>query len=146
MPTPKVNPAKDLGFLVADSYRLMRRVFDQRRGDGSLPLAQTRALLFVSRHEGVCQRDLAERLDLQPMTLARSLDQLVAAGLVERRTDPADRRAFRIFLCPPAKPVLARIRRDIDAIAREALAGFSADEAALLNDLLVRLRDQLGKL
>ena len=96
-----------LGFLLADASRLYRRAFQRRLEGSSITLAQARALVHVARHEGVRQVDLADLLELQPMTLARLIDQLAAAGLVERRADPADRRAYRVFLRPAAAAQLA---------------------------------------
>jgi MarR family transcriptional regulator, transcriptional regulator for hemolysin len=98
------------GFLLHDVARLMRRNFTRRSGSVGLTLAQCRALMHLSRNEGVRQVDLAETLECQPITLARLLDQLAEAGYVERRPDPDDRRAFRLALTPAAKPALARIR------------------------------------
>ena len=84
-----------LGFLLADVSRLMRREFAQRMGGrlSSLTFAQARALVHLSRSEGLRQIELANLLEVQPITLARLIDQLDARGLVERRADPDDRRA-----------------------------------------------------
>ena len=81
-----------LGFLLADVYRFMRRAFAEKlAGDSALTMAQARALLFVSRREGLRQVELADLLEVKPITLARLIDQLVHHGLVERRPDPSDR-------------------------------------------------------
>ena len=104
------HPAASPGFLLHDVARLLRRNFTRRIAALGLTQAQCRALLHLSRNEGVRQVDLAETLEIQPITLARLLDQLAEAGYVERRACPDDRRAFRLTLTPAAKPVLARIR------------------------------------
>ena len=103
---PDLSPA----FLLHDVARLLRRNFTRRITALGLTQAQCRALLFLSRNEGVRQVDLAETLEIQPITLARMLDQLAEAGYVERKADPDDRRAFRLVLTPAAKPALSRIR------------------------------------
>src|SRR5450631_3665986 len=100
---------ESLGFLLADVSRLMRRAFERRLDGSSLTLAQARALIYVSRHEGVRQVDFAELLEVQPITLGRLIDQLAETGLVERRPDSADRRAYQIFLTPAAASHLAAI-------------------------------------
>ena len=70
-----MKPQQDsLGFLLADVSRLMRRAFQQRSVNSALSLAQARALVYVSRHEGIRQVELAELLDIQPITLARLID------------------------------------------------------------------------
>lgn len=133
-----------LGFLVADVARLMRRAFQARLDDSLLSFAQARALVYLARAEGQRQVDLAEQLEIQPITLARLLDQLAEAGLVERRPDPADRRAYRLYLTPAAGPRLAQIRRIGAAVRAEALGGLSAHEASQAVDALRRVRDRLS--
>lgn len=133
-----------MGFLVADVARLMRRAFQSRLEGTTLTYAQARALAWLARREGLRQVDLAEQLEIQPITLARLVDQLALAGLVERRPDPDDRRAYRLFLTPAAAPRLAEVRAIAQAIAAEALAGLDAREAAGALDALRRIRDTLG--
>ncbi len=133
-----------VGFLVADVARLMRRAFQSRLEGTALTYAQARALAWLARREGLRQVDLAEQLEIQPITLARLVDQLALAGLVERRPDPDDRRAYRLFLTPAAAPRLAEVRAIAQAIAAEALAGLDARQAAATLDALRRIRDTLA--
>jgi len=133
-----------LGFLVADVARLMRRAAQARLGDDPLTYAQARALVHLSRREGARQVDLAEQLEVQPITLARLVDQLAEAGLVERRADPVDRRVHRLYLTPAAAPRLAVIRQVMASVRAQALAGMDADETARLLAGLERIRTNLG--
>ncbi|MFM9882080.1 MAG: MarR family winged helix-turn-helix transcriptional regulator [Burkholderiales bacterium] len=133
-----------LGFLLADVSRLMRRAFQQRLEGSTLTLAQARALVYVSRNEGVRQVDLADLLEVQPITLARLIDQLAEAGLVERRPDPVDRRAYQVFLTRAAAPQLAAIEQVAKTIRAEALHGFSEQQAAKALSALGKMRDNLG--
>jgi DNA-binding MarR family transcriptional regulator len=133
-----------LGFLLADVSRLMRRAFQQRLEGSSLTLAQARALVYVGRHEDVRQVDLADMLEVQPITLARLIDQLANAGLVERRADPADRRAYRIFLTPAAASHLAAIREVAAAIQADVLRDLDEQQAATIFFALHQMRDNLG--
>jgi DNA-binding MarR family transcriptional regulator len=137
-----------LGFLVAGVARQMRRAFHQRLTDPSLALtlAQARALVHVSRHEGVRQVELAALLEIQPITLARLIDHLAQSGLVERRADPADRRAYRIFLAAGARSQLSTIDRIGAAVQAEALRGLGEKEVATLFRALRAIRDNLGAL
>jgi len=133
-----------LGFLLADVSRLMRRTFQQRLEGSSLTLAQARALLYVSRHEGVHQVELAELLEVQPITLAHLIDQLAEAGLVERRADPVDRRAYQVFLTPAASPRLAAIEQVGAAVRAEALRDLSKRQATTVLVALRKMRDNLA--
>lgn len=135
---------ESLGFLLADVSRMMRRTFQQRLKGSSLTLAQARALRYVSRHEGVRQVELATLLEVQPITLARLIDQLAHAGFVERRPDSSDRRAYKIFLTPDATPQLAAIDKVAAAIRADALRGFDEQQAAAVLSALGKMRDNLS--
>lgn len=140
-----MSPTQEtLGFLLAGVARQMRRAFQLRLNEPSLTLSQARALVYVARHEGVRQVELAALLEVQPITLARLIDQLAHSGLVERRADPADRRAYRIHLAPAARPQLAAIRRISAAVQADALCGLGPREVEQLFDTLHRMRDNLS--
>jgi len=131
-------------FLLADVSRLMRRAFqDQLKSHSPLTLAQARALVYLARNEGLRQVELADLLEVQPITLARLIDQLAQCGLVERRPDPDDRRAYQLYLTPAAAPQLAAIRRAADANYAVAMRGMDAEQAAVLSTVLSRMRENL---
>jgi DNA-binding MarR family transcriptional regulator len=134
----------NLGFLIADVTRSMRRAFQQRIDGSSLTLAQARALVYVSRNEGIRQVDLAELLEVQPMTLARLLDQLATAKLIERRPNPLDRRAYQIHLTPAAKPHLKAIEQVVVAIRNDAARGLGPGELEVVLRALRRMRDNMA--
>lgn len=134
-----------LGSLLVDVTRMMRRVFQQQMAGSDLTLAQARVLVYVARHEGLRQIALAELLEVQPITLARLVDQLAEAGLVERHPDPDDRRAYRIHLTAAAAPHLAAIERVMAAIRAQALRGLDRQQAAALLDSLRLMRRNLAE-
>lgn len=135
-----------IGFLLMDISRLMRRAFQQRFESSGSPLswAQARALVYVSRHEGVRQVDLAELLDIQPITLARLIDQLVALGLVQRQPDPDDRRAHRIVLTGAAASHLAAIEELTAAVRADALRGLNKQQITAAQSTLRMMRNNLA--
>ncbi len=133
-----------VGFLIADVSRMMRLEFQRRIEHSAITLAQSRALVYVSRHEGVRQVDLAQLLEVQPITLARLIDQLEGDGLVERRADPGDRRAYQIFLTPKAAQKLAIIEEVGASVREDAMSGLSAEERSLLHAILSRMRGNLS--
>lgn len=140
-----MGPRKEtLGFLLTDVTRHMRRAFQQQLQGSSLTQAQARALVYVARHEGVRQVELAEMLEVQPITFARLLDQLAETGLIERRPDPADRRAYQVFLTPAADPHLAAIENVSATIRAEALRGLDKDQIATVMFALRTIRDNLA--
>ena len=135
-----------LGFLIGDVQRLMRRQFQQQLEGSCLTLAQARALVHIARSEGIRQVDLAERLDIQPITLARQLDQLAESGLVERRSDPGDRRAYQLYLTEAATPYLAMIKQASDLVHQRAIGELGEEATEALCRSLKILRANLGHL
>lgn len=116
---------RDLLFLLSDVGRLVRIHADRRASDSGMTRAQWVILVRLERMGGLSQKELADALEVEPITVARQIDRLQARGLVERRPDPADRRVWRLHLTPAAAPVLetiaayreelhARITTDLD--------------------------------
>jgi DNA-binding MarR family transcriptional regulator len=143
-----VPPAKGLGLLVHDVGRLLRRKIDQRAHTIGLTSAQWRVLAAVARtellnQEPLNQVSLAEQLEIEPITLSRLVDRMESAKLIERRPDPADRRAYRLFLTEAARPVVADFRAIAFECVTAALAGVSDAEIDIVTDVLSRIRANL---
>jgi MarR family transcriptional regulator for hemolysin len=107
MPPVPIN--REFAFTLSDVARLLKTYADQRARQFGISRAQWAVLLRLDRSEGLKQSELAEILDLQPISLTRLLDRLAANGLIERRPDPNDRRANRLYLTPAARPLLERL-------------------------------------
>src|SRR5258708_5834903 len=88
-----VDLNRSFGFLVHDVARLYGRRFDRNGRRLELTRAQCRTLGYLARNEGINQAGLADLLEIRPMTLVRQIDRMQEAGWIERRPDPADRRA-----------------------------------------------------
>ena len=135
---------ENLGSMLADTSRLLRRSFDGRARDIGVTRAQWQVLTTLLRHEGVNQGGLAELLDVEAITVCRMVDRLQEAVLVERRADPADRRSWRLFLTPRAHDLLAQLRPLAEALIEDALTGIDDGERDRLRDLLDKIRDNLS--
>jgi len=129
-----------LGFLITDVSRQMRKRFDERARLIGATRAQWRTLTTLSRHEGATQGTLAELLEVEPITLCRMIDRLAEAGLVERRRDPEDRRAWNIHLTAKARPILEQLNKLADSMFATALEGISEADRLHLLTTLNRLR------
>ena len=136
---------ENVGTLLAQVSRLLRRSFDERaRGIGvTRPQWQVLSLLMI--HAGSNQGALAEMLEVEPITLGRMIDRLQEAELVERRADPADRRAWRIFLTAKGEGLLEKLRPFGHETLDQALEGVSAAERDQFMATLVRLRTNLSR-
>jgi MarR family transcriptional regulator for hemolysin len=118
-----VSRERELGFAIYDTARLLRTYADKLARDLDTTRAQWAVLSRLQRCQGVKQSELADALDLAPITVARLLDKLTAAGLVERRDDANDRRANRLFLTEKAAPALRELAILSEGMMRKALAG-----------------------
>lgn len=132
-----------LGFLISDTKRLTGKLFAGYLTDYPLTLAQGRALLGVARYQGIRQVELAEYMDIQPITLARMIDQLAEIGYVERRPDPKDRRAFQLFLLPAATPTIKFFANKSREFQQQALAGLTESQIETLFTGLNQVRKNL---
>ncbi|MBK81827.1 MAG: transcriptional regulator [Gammaproteobacteria bacterium] len=94
---------QDPGFLIADVARLLRAAFERQISETGLTRTQWQALVYLIRQEGLTQTELAQRLDIGKATVGGVIDRLARAGLVERRDDPIDRRANRVYVTDAAR-------------------------------------------
>jgi MarR family transcriptional regulator for hemolysin len=108
---------KQLITQLVESSRLLRNYIDHRAKGRGTTRAQWIVLFRLREQEGLSQVDLADVLELQPISLVRLLDRLVEHGLVERRHDPRDRRANRLFLTTAGR----QLANDLDSL-RESIA------------------------
>jgi MarR family transcriptional regulator for hemolysin len=106
---PSHSIKREMAFTIMDVARLIKTYADQRARQFGISRAQWAVLIRIDRTEGLKQSELAEMLDLQPISLTRLLDRLAENGLIERRADPNDRRANRLYLRPAAKPLLDQL-------------------------------------
>ncbi len=133
---PRMPLEREVAFNINDVARLLKTYADQRARDFGMTRAQWAVLARVERSEGLKQCELADTLDLQPITLTRLIDRLCDGGLIERRPDPDDRRAKRLYLTPAARPVLDGLTRLGQDIMATVLAGI---EPAAVEQLLAHL-------
>ena len=131
-------------FLASDIGRLFRKRFEAANRGSAVTSTQMRLLGAISRNPGASQIALANRLDVEPITAGRMIDRLEQAGMVERRPDPADRRAWRLHLTPRAEPLVTAARGKIEELVERAFDGFTAAERQAMHALLERMRDNLA--
>ena len=133
---PQFPVSREIAVSVVDVARLLKTYADQRARQFGISRAQWTVLMRLDRFEGLKQSELAEVLDLQPISLTRLLDRLAENGLIERRPDPHDRRANRLYLTLAARPLLEQLAKLGEAMMEELLE--TIDEPAserLLRDL-----------
>lgn len=129
---------KQLITQLIESSRFLRNYVDHRAKSRGTTRAQWIVLFRLREQEGLSQVDLADVLELQPISLVRLLDRLVEHGLVERRSDPRDRRANRLFLTVAGRQLADDLDSLRDAIATDVLQGMPT---ATVETSLKALRD-----
>jgi len=132
-----------MGFLIGDISRLIRRTFDKRAKEIGVTRPQWRVLAWLMRHEGISQSALADKLELDAMTLCRMVDRLQDAKLVERRPDPADRRALRLFMSAKGLALSDQLAPIGEQLLEDALADMPSQDRERLHVLLELLRSNL---
>jgi DNA-binding MarR family transcriptional regulator len=131
-------------FEISETARAIRRDFDRRATALGATRAQWRVLARLSRQDGARQIDLADALDVEPISLCRMIDRLEEAGFVERRRDPTDRRAWRIHLTTKSRPIIARLQALADIFHQEMLGGIAPKDLAATRRLLSQVRENLA--
>jgi len=131
------------GFLVHDVSRLRRNLFDRAFKPLGITRSQWWVVAFLSRRDGMPQRQLADELDVGKVALGGLVDRLEAAGLVERRADADDRRVKRVFLTPEGKSLVARLRDSSTEGERRLMDGVSADDLEVAVRVLRTMKDKL---
>ena len=136
---------KELAWELAETSRTLRRHFDRRASALGVTTAQWRALAWLGHQPGLKQVELAERLDVEPITAGRIVDRLEESGLVERQPDPVDRRVWRLMLTEKAKPIFERLTTLAEEMADQVLAGLSIGEIQEMRAKLALIRENVGR-
>ncbi|MGF6392358.1 MarR family transcriptional regulator [Pseudomonas plecoglossicida] len=127
---PLTDNQHRFGMQLAHMSRGWRAELDRRLAGLNLSQARWLVLLHLARfEEAPTQRELAQSVGVEGPTLARLLDSLENQGLVRRQAVLEDRRAKKILLCPPAKPLIDQIETIANALRLELFTG--VDEADL---------------
>jgi len=134
---------REFSFSISDVARMIRTYADHKARQFGITRAQWVVLVRLDRFEGLKQSELADMLDLQPITLTRLLDRLSAGGLIERRADPNDRRANRLYLTPAARPLLERLGDLGEQLMTTALAGVDRDSIERMVAQLATVKENL---
>ena len=134
-----------LPFEISETAHALRKAFDRRAVGLGVTRAQWKVLFRLTREPGLRQIELADRLDIEPITLTRIIDRLEEAGLVERVSDPTDRRAWRLHVTAKAQPLVVKLKAVADELIADAFAGIDPKEVEITRQVLARVRDNAGR-
>lgn len=128
-------------FEIGETAHALRKAFDRRAVGLGVTRAQWKVLFRVVRQPGLRQIELADMLDIEPITLSRIVDRLEEAGLLERKPDPSDRRAWRLHVTVQAQPLIAKLRRLADDMVADAFSGIDPNDIEITRRVLARVRE-----
>jgi len=136
---------RNLEFLINDVARLMRREYDRRVRDMNLTRSQWWVLVNLIRFDGCNQTELAEELDIGKVALGGLLDRLEAKGWIERRPDPGDRRAKRVYLTEDVRPLIKEMQEKARSVHRQITAHMDRSDQDRLVELLMTAKSNLTR-
>ena len=139
----KLPIEREFAFRLNDVARMLRTYADQQVRQFGMTRAQWAVLARLEVSEGLKQSELADMLDIQPITLTRLVDRMCDNGLIERRADPDDRRAKRLYLTPAARPVMDRLAVLGRSIMADVLHGVDRTELDRMNGRLDLMKENL---
>ena len=134
-----------LPFEIGETAHSLRKAFDRLAVGLGVTRAQWKVLFKLTRTPGLRQVELADMLDLEPITLCRIVDRREEAGHVERVRDPADRRAWRLQVTEKAQPLMEKLTAVGAELVDEAFAGIDPQEIEITRNVLARVRENAGR-
>jgi DNA-binding MarR family transcriptional regulator len=133
-------------FEIGETAHALRKAFDRLAVGLGVTRAQWKVLFKLTRRPGLKQVELADMLDLEPITLCRIVDRLEEAGLVERARDPEDRRAWKLHVTAQAKPLVDKLQAVGAELVGHAFSGIDPEEIEITRKVLARVRENAGSI
>jgi MarR family transcriptional regulator for hemolysin len=134
---------REFAIVLKDVARMIRTYADHKASQFGVTYAQWVLLARLDRFEGLKQSELAEMLDLQPITITRLIDRLCESGMIERRSDPSDRRAKRLYLTPAAGPIIEQLGKLGEELMATTLAGVDRESIEKMVAQLAIVKENL---
>lgn len=133
-----------LGHRLGVAGRLLRTMADAELAPLGVAAPGLGVLLRLADEDGLTQAQLSRRQRVEAPTMCRMVDRLARDGLVERTSDPLDRRATRVTLTAGGRAVVARSARVLEDIDERTFGGLDADERRTLAELLGRVVERVS--
>lgn len=134
-----------LPFEIGETAHALRKAFDRLAVGLGVTRAQWKVLFKLTRKPGLRQVELADMLELEPITLCRIVDRLEEAGLVERTRDPEDRRAWKLHVTAKAQPLIEKLQGVGARLVDEAFAGIDPNDIEIARKVLAQARENAGR-
>ena len=135
-----------LGFLIHDVSRMRRSSYDQFMKPLGITRAQWWVLAHLSRHDGMMQTQLADVLEVGKASLGDVIEGLESSGWVDRRPDPSDKRAKRVYLTKPAQTLIKRMTKMEHEFNSQILMDLSPTERADMMRNLLKIKHAIARI
>ena len=132
-------------FEIGETAHALRKAFDRLAVGLGVTRAQWKVLFKLTRTPGLRQVELADLLDLEPITLCRIIDRLEEAELVERVRDPEDRRAWRLHVTKNAQPLIEKLQAIGVDLVEQVFAGIDTKDIETTRKVLAQARENAGR-
>jgi DNA-binding MarR family transcriptional regulator len=142
---PQKRVSESIDFLLAQVCRLHFSRARTLLEEFGLFRGQPPLLFALWEEEGRTHSELAEHLHVQPATITKMIKRMERTGFVERRQDTEDQRVSRVYLTDAGRDIRDAVEGVLRELEEQTFAGFSSEERALLNQLLLRVRDNLRR-
>lgn len=133
-----------LGYLIHEVARLLKRRFEEEAKTHGITLPQWKALAQIALKDNITQREIADSIDADPMTVSGILDRLEKRGLIDRFPDPTDSRAKLARLTPGGDQLFRKAKEVGLAMYEAATVGLSETEREVMKTALCKMRDNLS--
>jgi MarR family transcriptional regulator for hemolysin len=143
MSTPSCNDGTDFLSALFETQRMLRQLADKEARQYGLTRSQWAVLAKLERIEGQKQAELADAMEMAPISLTRLIDKLCDAGLIERRSDSTDRRINRLYLTEAARPLLAKLAVLRADLIQQALGDLTENETHQLVERLEAIKNNI---
>jgi MarR family transcriptional regulator for hemolysin len=130
-------------FTLGEVQRLVRAYADRAAARFGITRAQWAVLAKIERSEGMKQTELAEQMEMQPITLTRLIDKLCDSGWIERRGDESDRRVNRLYLRRAGRQLLGKLSGLRSELTATALDGISPVDAQRLLSQMEAIKENV---
>ena len=134
-----------LPYEIGETGHALRKTFTRRAASLGVTGAQAKVILRLAIRPGMRQVELADLLDIEPITLSRIIDRLEEAGHVERVADPSDRRAWRLQVTAAAQPLIGKIKSVVAEVIDEAFSGIDPKDIEIARQVLAQARENLSR-
>lgn len=131
--------------LNAGHRRVQRWIEGKMTAEGGLTAAQSGVLFFLGEQDGALIGEAADALDLAPSAMTGLVDRMARAELVERRADPKDGRAMRLYLTDKGRAARQTAKAGLRGVNAQLTEGFSDEEISVVSRWLAGLQTKFPK-